>query len=226
MSGFVRHRVIYVNMDVFDDALFTLALRDAFPTLVIHRTDAYYRRPDLGEVAAIEDHALGGLGLLVPPPGWRPVFEPREGVRDMYVFANPPHDRAKYIRTTWDDFQDSRDRAWVCDPPTTRPGTLTFGPCVGSDAEKAFQRTFLGVLNRLTVNRYKEHDYTGAPLLMKDAPRRAHRIGIHAMTWAQAAPRRMLEGRFRPCDDWEPRKSDWYRDLEERVKARYGPGFG
>ena len=46
------------------------------------------------------------------------------------------------------------------------------------------------------------------------------------MTWAQAAPRRMLEGRFRPCDDWAPKKSAWYRDLEERVKAKYGPGFG
>jgi hypothetical protein len=51
--------------------------------------------------------------------------------------------------------------------------------------------------------------------------------GHHALEWCAAGgPRRMLDGVFRPCDDWAPPQGAWYQGLRRRVEERYGPDFG
>ena len=221
-----RFKITYCVMDVFDDAMFGMALQDAFPSMVMFPFSAIFPEPTLPLVDTFLESSSSSIQMLMPPLGWSPVFKPYVNLPGWYKLTNYPEFFFFYNGTEWDYFREDRDKTWVCDPPTSENGRIEFGPWTWTDEEKAFRSKVMRIFNKLTIDRYKEHDYTGAPLLMKDAPRRACRIGIHAMTWAQAAPRRMFEGRYRPCDDWEPKKSDWYLDLEDRVKAKYGPGFG
>jgi hypothetical protein len=51
--------------------------------------------------------------------------------------------------------------------------------------------------------------------------------GHHALEWCKAGgARRMLDGWYRPCDDWEVPKNAWYQRLKAMVEERYGRDFG
>lgn len=157
-----------------------------------------------------------------------------------YLLPELPTRRLFLCRSRWIwqlGYVPADDDRFAFDPPTLGEGSIS-ALWIGDDPRYALVPAFLRgvwrILARLTTNKLKG----GAPLtnilhrgtdrlLMAEAGARAVWVGHHALEWCAAGgARRMLDGKWRPCDDWAPPGNVWYQRLRRRVEERYGPGFG
>lgn len=216
-----------------DEAIFSLALREDIPDIcflddedpeasetrcrnTIADCDGYRVRAEVaarGQMVRVADtHAPLGWFVVDRSSwkwhvGWRPI------AGNKRLAFDPPILTCGRIWTSW----DANNRA-----DAAKPG---------------FQRKVWRILGRVATNRLK----SGTPLsntlewgsdvtTMAEAKRYGMLrtwAGHHALEWCAAGgPRRMLDGAFRPCDDWAPPSDPWYQRLRRRAEELYGPNFG
>ncbi|MCB2101860.1 MAG: hypothetical protein KDE22_13375 [Rhodobacterales bacterium] len=212
----------YCVMDSFDEAMLSVALRDVFPTLRIMSFGRHRPKPDITFYDAIHLCPAPCMALLVPPHGWKPKFLPYEGISGWYDLVNHPTEYIIFHPTRWMTGSSSGPRKWVFDLPMPERGSVSIGPWFWNEEEIAFRKKVSSILGKLTVNRLKHWFDRDQVLAYKDAPRRSTRAGRHVLEWARQGERRMLDGVYRPCDDWKSAKTAWYAALEARVQAAYG----
>lgn len=193
-----------VVLDAFDEAVFSLALREAFPTvLIIEKYDDNNPPAKLREVETIADCEYNPHIILVP------IVEPAE------------ESKRKQSRTTWQWFGYDRsrwdygggaygDRKWAYDPPTLEEGRLITSWVYGDDVALRTIRKVWRIMSKVTTN------------LIRQDFRVSDWFGFHAMEWCAQRPRRMLAGRIRPGEGYGRPSSAWYENLRQKVIDRYG----
>lgn len=212
-------------MDDMDDAMLSLALRDAYPRMVFFPSGSPLFVPDLGLRATIPECDSGVVGAFVPEPGWEPRFERDTRYPDWFRLQNPPKLSFNYSRTHW--FWRSWEPAhWAFDPPTPEAGAISTGYDPDDAEERAYVNKVWNILGKLATNRVKSGISRDRVVLQKDAGGKMCWPGHHMLEWCAAAPRRMIEGAFRPCDDWAPPDTLWYRNLRDRAETIFGAHFG
>jgi hypothetical protein len=121
------------------------------------------------------------------------------------------------------------------DPPTLNAGEIYASYEPESPDCKECLRIVAQVwklIERLATNRYKSghplgNELSGGDfLLMKNAPAGIAWLGHGALEWCQENPRRMLNGGWRPCDDWRMPQDDWYQSMHRETVERYGVKLG
>lgn len=138
------------------------------------------------------------------------------------------HQRFVYNRSMWD---------WAClpamayDPPTLNAGDIYASYEPESPDHKEHLRIVAQVwkiIERLATNRYKSghplgNELSGGDfLLMKNAPAGIAWLGHSALEWCRHNPRRMLNGSWRPCDDWQVPENEWYQAMRRKAVEKYG----
>lgn len=213
-------------MDDMDDAMLSLALRDAFPTIVFFPSGRPRTAPDLGVQPTIPECDRTMVSALVPKSGWEPEFERDRNYPQWFNLLNAPRLHLHYSRTRW--FWDTSWSVarWSFDLPTPEFGTFNTNYDPDDPKERAFVNKVWNILKRLATNRQKSALADDRIVLMKDAGGGMVWAGHHVLEWCAAEPRRMIDGHARPCDDWAPPDTAWYRDLRARAEAMFGSGFG
>jgi hypothetical protein len=216
-----------------DEAIFSLALHDEIPDIRFV-DDVEPQGAETGCRETIADCDGYRVHVEVVPSG----DEARVG--DTYA----PLGWFAVDRSHWSWHIGAKpiigDKCWAFDPPILSSGRVWTSWDVNDPADAAkpaFQRKVWRILGRITTNRLK----SGTPLsntlewgsdfmTMAHAKRQGGLMvwaGHHALEWCAAGgPRRMLDGAFRPCDDWSPPADPWYQGLRRRAEERYGPQFG
>ncbi|MCP4328448.1 MAG: hypothetical protein GY791_08430 [Alphaproteobacteria bacterium] len=98
------------------------------------------------------------------------------------------------------------------DDPTLEEGWITSWFDRDDLAEKAFVRKIWRILDKMTCRDYKvEYPHTGQALgdTISDV-----RAGHDALRWCGQGKARMLNGLWRPWDDWEFPNLPWYDGRE------------
>ncbi len=216
-----RHLV----MDDMDDAMFSLALRDVFPTALFLPGGRPATEPRLHPCRSIPECDGTAILILVPEPGWQAKFRPNGQSRQWYVMENPPPLHLLYSRTTWFRGGPGRPR-WAFDLPAPEFGTINTNYDRGDAAQRRFVNTVWRVLARLTTNRLKAGIDADRFVRQTDVRGQMVWVGHHVLEWCAGAPKRMIGGNRRPCDDWEPPETSWYRDLRARAESAFGADYG
>lgn len=232
-----RHKRRFVLFSAKDEAIFSEALRQTFPTLRYLIYSGSRIRPScLDAFDSLTDVPGRYVHIVVPGSvDWRPMpgFDPRDG--GWTEFANlPTHRSLHYYRSVWDwSFYGSERISY--DVPTMDHGEIfgSYSPSLAGHEEfLVLVRSVWKIIGCLATNRYNLGHPLGNKLmgrevqLMQDAKGGWIWIGHQALQWCRAHSRRMLSGAFRACDDWEMPESEWYRGLLERIEQRYGIDFG
>ncbi|MPY71773.1 MAG: hypothetical protein GEU92_17015 [Alphaproteobacteria bacterium] len=216
-----------------DDAIFSEALRQEYPTVrFVGHSRWRGETPIYGSVPEGRHSRI--TAIIVPPEGWAP--DVRTTGEDGYrYFPDWPRLMLNFDPSVWDWSPEFYPRRWAWDPPTLSAGFIT-GTIRRDDPEeeplRALIRKTWRIIGRIATNRLKGGHPRGNELmggdkaLMEDAKGGPLWAGHHALEWCSAAPRRMLDGRLRPRDDWAPPHNDRYRGLREDVLAKYGPALG
>jgi len=222
-----------------DEAILSEALRTEFPQIVFLDGQSWLAGTPRA-IYGIEQSE--GVTAAVPvPDGFGSPEDvhtlPRSGP-DICVRARG---RALVIvRSSWEwrpGRSEEEDRRFAFDPPTLGSGQVgaRWDSNDRSSADvDAFLRRVWRILGRLSTNRVKH----GTPLMNQLTSGSDYRrmaevrggmswAGHHALQWCAAGgSRRMLDGCFRPCDDWAPPQDPWYQALKRKVEERYGADFG
>jgi hypothetical protein len=147
--------------------------------------------------------------------------------------ATPPERNLWFIPSEWDWGPRHILAKWAWDPPTLSEGWIWGGFWPEDKNQIAFIRRVWRIIERISTNRYNAGHPLGNAMMNGDEALMAESkggltwIGHHALEWSRdGGPRRMLDGKFRPCDDWMPPQDEWYQSLRRAVFDRYGPEFG
>lgn len=231
-----RARAVFMTRK--DEALFSEALREKFPTIGF--LDGLFADAPVGPVRdSLGDctHWAGAVIVAPDAPGWSPDLNPDPGATREHRVRNLPARRLAFFRSRWlwRMHRGYENRDWAWDPPTLECGRVATDFPDGDPNAQRIKDFFVEVwrvTRKLSTNRLKiGHELTnklmgGGPVLMKSQPGSDYWAGFHALEWCSQRPRRMLGGRYRPCDDWAPPDSTWYRKLVRAVEERYGTDFG
>ena len=216
----------YCVMDDVDDAMFSFALRDAFPNvLFIHEGDML-KTPDLKPAATIPECNRTLVDIWFPREGWQPIFFPHPRYPDRFDVINPPHLYLHYERTTWDSGGYASDRKWAFSLPTPERGRISSGRWVWDEEQRAFRSQIVKILGRLSNNRLKWLLDRDQFVSTKDAKRKNLWDGYHTLAWCAEDSTRAILGHWRPCDDWAHRETEWYAAMKKRVIERFGDNYG
>lgn len=216
----------YCVMDDFDDAMFSFALRETYPDVVFIRGGILFESPDYGAAETIPECSQSGVDIWFPRKGWEPIFFPHPEYPDRYEVINPPQLYLHYNRTHWFFESAVGERKWVFSLPMPEQGRISSGRWIWDDEKKEFRSAIIRIIGRLTTNRLKDWFERNQAVSVKNARRRNTWAGYHVLDWCRGGPRRMIDGRFRPCDDWQPKYSSWYRRIREKVVERFGDEYG
>lgn len=216
----------YCVMDDFDDAMFSFALRDAFPNVRFVCQPYMMTRPDLGSAATIPECDQTIVDIWFPHDGWEPIFFPHPHYPDRFNVINAPRLYLYYYRTGWDFGGAYADRKWSFSLPSPDIGNITSGPWRWDEEQRQFRSTIVKILGRLSNNRLKRLADRDQSLSMKDAKRRNLWVGYNVLDWCAEEPRRGIGGHWRPCDDWRHKDTQWYAALKKRVVDRFGENYG
>lgn len=212
--------------------MFGAALRHEFPTVVFidHTTWKQPHIPVCSSPLDCEEHRQ--IDILVPEVcSWSPVVKRSKRWNEFYLGEDLERSLT-FHPSRWDWGPRHIEAKWAWDAPTLAEGLIGGGYWPEEKKQIAFIRAAWRIIERVASNRYKGGHPLGNELMHGDRSLMAESegdvwIGHHALEWSRAGgPRRMLDGSFRPCDDWEPPQDDWYRSLREEVLARYGPDLG
>jgi hypothetical protein len=221
-----------------DEAILSEALRTVFPSMVVVDHE-YWFAPEPAIRRSIAECQRSAAVEFPYSATWRPLAVPHDYYVGWHRLANPCVRRLRYAPSRWvwrAGYTREDDARFAFDFPTLQAGTIAayWDEEDPREEGRAFQRIVWRLLVRIATSRLK----TGTPLgnelmrgsdrlLTAEAERREIWAGHHALEWcATGGPRRMLEGSFRPCDDWSPPQNSWYQALRRKVDERYGPDFG
>ena len=221
-----------------DEAIFSEALREIFPTIGFLDGVAI-NEPVRPACASLAD-CVARSGHMISAPDdsdWVPEIDANPKLIQKKRIRNMPVRSLDFSpsRWIWRHGHLSGPWRWAWDPPTLEDGDIYLLVARrGSESHPGvqFSRGVSRVLRKLSTNRLKcGHELTNKLMgdevvLMKSRRGGLNWAGFHALDWCRQRPRRMLGGLFRPCDDWEPPKSKWYRRLVSKVEERYGADFG
>ena len=214
----VRHTA----MNAFDDAMFSFALREEIPTIRFCIGDRRYV-PQERWYETIAEIGIMATAYAAPTPDWEPLMMPDGGDFILYRGLDWPDLYFHYHRTGWNWSFRYADGTPLDRPPTTSNDVNTYISTKyrrGDEEQKLFLGKVWRALRRVATNRYRSIDKEGV-VTTKEAPRHPCWIGHSLLQWCRNDPRRTVEGRFRPCDDWELPADPWYRETAEKVRALY-----
>jgi len=212
-------------MDDMDDALLSLALRDAYPTAVFHPNGTALTEPHLELYRTVAECESIVVTAFMPEPGWQPEFEKYKNNPQWYVIRNPPRRYLHYSRTRW--FWGSWQPAhWSFDLPTPEFGTISTNYDPADTEQRAFVNKVWNILSKLATNKVKSGIDRDRVILSENLGGGDIWVGHHMLKWCAAGSRRMVAGSRLPCDDWKFPDSSWYQDLYARALAMFGPEFG
>lgn len=216
----------YCVMDDFDDAMFSFALRDAFPNVLFAHRRTMRKTAALNQADTIPECDQTVVEIWFPHDKWKPLFLPNPNYPDSYDCINPPHLFLHYVRTRWDFGGSHADRKWAFDFPTPETGSISSGRWEWDDEQRELRSKVTKILGRLSNNRLKSLMDRDHVLSKKDAKRGNLWVGYHVLDWCAKGSRRAINGHSIPCDDWEHMKTAWYQDLKQRVTNRFGKDYG
>lgn len=185
-----------------------------------------YDEPTLNLTETIPEADQTIVNIWFPHESWEPIFFPHEEYPEKFVIVNHPQTYLFYYRTQWDFGGPYQDRKWIFSLPSPNRGDISTGPQISDDNLKIFRNRISRILGRLKTNRLKHWDDYDQMVATKNARRFGTWAGHHALNWCRGGPRRMIDGLFRPCDDWSYSETEWYRSLKEKVIARFGEDYG
>jgi hypothetical protein len=237
-----KYSVYYTSRSLYftakDEAIFSEALREIFPTIGF-LDGLSINAPLRPACASLADCVARTGHVIIAPddPDWVPEIDANPELLHEGRIRNLPVRSLGFSRSRWiwRYGHQSGPWRWAWDPPTLQDGDIDRVVArrgLESDPRVQFSRDVSRVLRKLSTNRLKcGHELTNKLMgdevvLMKSRRGGATWAGFHALDWCRQRPRRMLGGLFRPCDDWEPPKSKWYRRLVSKVEERYGADFG
>lgn len=211
----------YIVMDAFDEAVFSLALRDELGD-VRFAESGFHQSPEpcWGETIA---HLESSVVCVVRPyAGWTPeICELRDG---WYGMMAPPLS-FRFHRAQWNWQPGYEPRAWAFSLPTIDHGWIAGGYYKGDDVQSRFLRTVWRVLAQVATNKIAGGDEDGRRLTLAQSKGGLYWAGFHVLEWCQAEPRRMLMGSRRPCADWTPPQDARYRRWRRRVETEFDPAL-
>lgn len=212
-------------MDDMDDAMLSLALRDAFPTIAFSSGGRPLTAPLIDFRPTIPETGSSVVNAWIPDRDWRPKFRRDENYPRWFRLLNPPRYVIHYTRTSW--FWGGWEAArWAFDLPTPEFGTIGTNYDPDEPQDRAFVNKVWNILKKLATNRMKSALAMDRVVLSRDAGGGMMWAGHHVLKWCAAEPRRMISGCRRPCDDWAPPDTPWHRDLRRRAEEMFGPDFG
>ncbi|MBE9557708.1 MAG: hypothetical protein IMF08_12690 [Proteobacteria bacterium] len=208
-----------------DDAILSLALRDAFPTTVFYPSGRPLTAPRLELCRTIPECGSSVVTAYAPAPGWQPEFEEYKDNPRWYVIRNPPRRYLHYSRTSW--FWGSWEPAhWAFDLPTPEFGTISTNYDPNDAEQRAFVNGVWKIISKLATNRMKSGISKDRVVLSENVGGGMIWAGHNLLKWCALKPGRMIDGSHLPCDDWKFPETPWYRDLHARAVAMFGPEFG
>ncbi|MGE4221131.1 MAG: hypothetical protein AB7G39_16925 [Alphaproteobacteria bacterium] len=216
MPDRVRRRITtrYVAMNAFDDAMFSFALREEFPTIRFYR-DGTLREPRIRWYETIAEIGLVARAVVPEDSGWEPLILPE---RYYYRAFNWPDWDLRCVRNDW--YCGGIDHRLAFDPPTTQYGMISINHG-GDPAMKPFLAGVRRALRRVTSDRYRLGRELDRFISVKQVRPMPTWVGYSLLQWCQQAPRRMFHGGYRPCDDWTLPDDPWYAATAEKVRALY-----
>ncbi len=213
-------------MDDFDDAMFSFALKDAFPEVLFLRKIRLLREPALSPAESIPECDTSLVHIWFPHDSWKPLFFPHPDYPDRLNIINPPSLYLHYNRTSWFSGTPDGERKWAFSLPMPERGCVYSGRWAWDEDERAFRKKIVNILGRLSSNRLKDWFQREEFVSTKNAKRRNTWAGHHLQEWCSKDPRRAINSMFRVPDDWRFEEGDWYRGLKQRVIERFGSDFG
>ena len=213
-------------MDDFDDAMLSLALKDAFPRVLFLPKVRLLPKPGLDPAETIPECSRTLVHIWFTDKDWEPLFFPHPDYPDRYKIINPPSLHLYYRRTRWFFGSPVGERKWAFSLPMPERGHIYSGRREWDEEEKVSRKKIVKILGRLSSNRLKDWFQRDEMVATKDASRRNTWAGHHVLNWCAAERRRAIESMFRPADDWQYKPTDWYTDLSQRVIADYGQDYG
>lgn len=215
-------------MDDFDDAMLSLALRDAFPTVIFAEGGLSLTEPRLELRNSIPECGASSVDIWVPDEGWEPEFVVDEEHPQWYLFPNSPRFHFWYRRSEWFWGVRYQPKKYAFSLPTLESGEIS-SPLEPWDKEKQkFLRKAWSVMKKLMTNRIKLGIDKDVVINM-DAGPQGHDdewVGNYALEWCQQDPTRMINGARLPRDDYESPNTPWHQDLRRQVIEQFGPDFG
>jgi hypothetical protein len=218
-----------------DEAVLTEALRREFPETVYLDREAWEGSdvPICNSLVECTEHRQ--IRIFAPDPS-EPAWEPHSKPSlwpGLSWLANPPERNLWFIPSKWDWGPRYIQAKWAWDPPTLSEGWIWGGFWPEEKNQIAFIRRVWRIIERIATNRCKAGHPVGNAMMNSDRILTSQVkgcfdwIGHHALEWSHdGGPRRMLDGKFRPCDDWMPPQDEWYQSLRREVIDRYGAELG
>ena len=151
--------------------------------------------------------------FMFPSKKWEPLVGPC-GLGGMYSILNFPSPSLHYFDSRWGLGGGGR---WAFDPPCLSDGRIPGNWSDDNEEEKAFLRQVWRLLGKLTTNRMQVGHVKSGTVYSGDTRGGEYWAGHHALLWCRGAPRLMLNGLYRPRENWEMPDNPWYRDLLERA---------
>jgi hypothetical protein len=206
--------------------MLSFALKDAFPSILFSQHQILFDKPKLDVAPTIPECNGTALTFWLPRENWRPLFFPDQIYPQKFTFINQPHLFLHYYRTEWFWGSAVGERKWVFSLPMPERGHISTGQWIWDEELTEFRRSVSRILGKLMTNRLKHWHEKDKVIHRKDSRRYGTWAGLHVLDWCRDGPRRMINGEYRPCDDWELTETRWYSDLRERVAGRFGENFG
>lgn len=213
-------------MDDFDDAMFSIALKDRFPNVMFLSKIGLLDTPSLENHETIPECDQTFVNIWFPRDGWKPLFFPHPDYPDRLDVINPPDLFLTYYRTRWFFGVPQGERQWAFSLPMPESGKLSSGRWEWDRDQKEFRSTVIKLLGHLSNNRLKDWFQRDDFVPKSEAKRRNTWVGQNVMSWCSDEPRRAIDSMFRPPDDWDRKESLWYRGLKKRVIDRFGENYG
>jgi hypothetical protein len=216
-----RVRVRYRDMafDEVDDALLSLALIDAFPTVLFMNGGRPNEKPEIDSKTSIPDCISPAIDIFVPERGWEPKYQRNSRYKNWFDLLNPPKHVAYYVRSTWqNNFVDPENPKWAFRWPTLEYGRISSNIRNDDLEDKAFVSALWKIITKLSTGRYCA-GYFDWKTPLKETSRKPFLVGNHALAWCLEGDRRMVMGYAHPCTDWKPPETPWHRDLNRRFEA-------
>jgi hypothetical protein len=237
-AGRVRQLVRRFVFTGVDELMFALAIRGIFPSVVFLDGQRMVGPDDVHtEWPGITSDSVVIVNPATMP--WRPRFEPGAARLTWMEICNLPAQSTVFFRSRWDwgmSGWQPRPHQLGFELPTLLEGDIgrRYDPDDSSSEQFIlYMRQIFRIVSRLGTNRFKigtprsnEIEHGTDALRTRDAKRHNLWLGHHALEWCRRNPRRMLDGCYRPCDDWEPPNSEWYQSLRRQVELKYGLGIG
>jgi len=216
----------FTLMDAFDDAMFSMALQDAFPQVIFMAEYVGVSSPDDPLPQSIPECGGEIVCVYFPEHELTPEFTPLPYRKGRWKIKSPPSFELRYIRSNWFWGQAGGGR-WAFSPPTLNETQMSIRHDKSDKEQRQTVNKIWKTLRTVTTNKLKtgrrKDEFVSASGSFGSAGPRA---GFHAIDWCRQAPDRMLDGLYMPCDDWEWPDDPYVQELRQRVIERFGPDFG